>query len=228
MPAQRSGKVIEFNEVKKSFLSRSHWIKRQPVTELGHRIVAATVDEFAGKGVQGARVAGITRRAGTTDPNFYRYFVGLRQAALFIMSEYYWTPLNKRVNHYREATSQPEKLFDLILTSLIRSAEDDPARPWLAESKVFQIVVAESRNPFLLPEAAADAAYLSFLVTLENVIRAGQKKRIFKAQFRPALLASLLVTTLHGLLATRERDARGVRPTEAEVRKLANHLVGKN
>src|SRR5215472_9482464 len=201
MPAQRSGKVIEFNEVKKSFLSRSHWIKRQPVTELGHRIVAATVDEFAGKGVQGARVAGITRRAGTTDPNFYRYFVGLRQAALFIMSEYYWTPLNKRMNHYREVTTAPDKLFELTLTSLIRSAEDDPTRPWLAESKVFQIVVAESRNPFLLPEVALDAEYVSFLVTLEATIRDGQKMRLFKATFQAALMASLLVDTVHGVLA---------------------------
>src|SRR5215813_12361264 len=97
---------------------RAKLIKRQPNTDLGHRIVAATVDEFAAKGVQGSRVAEITRRAGTTDPNFYRYFVGLRQAALFIMSEYYWGPLNKRINHYREVTTAPETLFELTLTSL--------------------------------------------------------------------------------------------------------------
>jgi AcrR family transcriptional regulator len=148
MASKRLAKTIEFAAEKKNLLSNSQWIKRQPTTELGHRIVRATVDEFADKGVQGSRVAEITRRAGTTDPNFYRYFLGLRQAALFIMSEYYWSRLNKRINHYQEATTEPERLFDLILTSLIKSVEDDPERPWLAESKVFQIVVAESRNPF--------------------------------------------------------------------------------
>src|SRR5215471_11984647 len=163
MPNQERRKVVHLSVAKRRLPHSSKWIKRQPTTDLGHRIVAATVDEFAAKGVQGARVAEITRRAGTTDPNFYRYFMGLRQTALYIMSEYYWAPLNKRINHYREATTAPDKLLDLIVTSLIRSANDDPSRPWLAESNVFQIVVAESRNPFLLPEAALDPEYVSFL-----------------------------------------------------------------
>jgi AcrR family transcriptional regulator len=227
MAGRRSAKVIGFAKAKQLLLGNSQWIKRQPNTELGHKIVAATVDEFAIKGVQGARVAEITRRAGTTDPNFYRYFVGLRQAALFIMSEYYWAPLTKRVNHYQEATSEPDKLFDLIVSSLIRSAEDDHARPWLAESKVFQIVVAESRSPFLMPEAALDPEFLNFLKTLEHVIKTGQRKKKFKATFRPALLAALLVSTLHGLLARKERSPQNFRVTEDEVRRLADHLAGK-
>ena len=73
-------------------LRREQWIKRPPVTDLGHRIVSATVEEFAARGVLGARVAAITRRAGTTDPAFYRYFTGMKEAALFVMSEYYWGP----------------------------------------------------------------------------------------------------------------------------------------
>lgn len=227
MANPRSGQLIEFNAARKRLLSNSQWIKRRPITELGQRVVGATVDEFAAKGVQGARVAEITRRAGTTDPTFYRYFQGLRQAALFIMSEYYWEPLNKRINHYRDATDEPDKLFDLILTSLIRSAEDDPARPWLGESKVFQIVVAESRNPFLLPEAALEAEYVNFLATLEDVIKAGQKQKVFKASFRPALTASLLVNTMHGLLAHSTVSHPGFRVNEAEIRTVARHLVGK-
>ena len=227
MANPRPRRLIEFSAARKRLLGNSQWIKRQPVTELGQRIVGATVHEFATKGVQGARVAEITHRAGTTDPTFYRYFQGLRQAALYVMSEHYWAPINKRINHYREATNEPDKLFDLILTLLIRSTEDDPARPWLAESKVFQIVVAESRNPFLLPEAALDAQYVNFLATLEDVITTGQKQRIFKATFRPALLASLLVNTMHGLLAHSTVDHPGFRVNEAEVRCVARHLAGQ-
>jgi len=227
MASQRAATIIEFTEAKQRLLPNSQWIKRQPNTELGHRIVAATVAEFAAKGIQGSRVGEITRRAGTTDPNFYRYFVGLRQAALFIMSEYYWAPLNQRVNHYREVTTEPARLFDLIVSALIRSAKDDESRPWLAESKVFQIVVAESRNPQLLPEAALDAEYVRFLATLEEVIKTGQKKKIFKPIFRPALVASLLVTTLHGALARSTVNHRGFRVNEEEVRRLANHLAAR-
>ena len=36
---------------------RDQWIKRKPITGLGQRIVSATVEEFAAKGVLGARVA---------------------------------------------------------------------------------------------------------------------------------------------------------------------------
>jgi AcrR family transcriptional regulator len=217
---------MEFNAAEQQLVSRHQWIKRRPVTDLGFRIVAATVNEFAAKGVQGARVAEIARRAGTTDPTFYRYFLGLRQAALFVMSEYYWSPLNARLHHYRQVTDEPKKLFELIVTALIHSAENDRSRPWLAESKVFQIVVAESRNPFLLPDAALDAEYVGFLATLEEVIRAGQQQHVFHGEFRPALVASLLVNTLHGMLAQSVVGHRGFRVSEDEVGRVARHLVG--
>jgi AcrR family transcriptional regulator len=220
-----SGKVIEFNAARRSLQSRQQWIKRRPTTELGHRVVAATVDEFATKGVQGARVAEIVRRAGTTDPTFYRYFLGLRQAALFVMSEYYWWPLNIRLNHYREVTDDPTKLFDLIVSSLIHSAEDDRSRPWLAESKVFQIVVAESRSPFLLPDAALDTEYVGFLATLEEVVKSGQQQKLFNSDFRPALVATLLVNTLHGLLAQSSVGYRPFRVSEDEMLRVARRIV---
>jgi AcrR family transcriptional regulator len=210
----------------KRLLSRDQWIKRRPATELGFRVVSATVDEFAANGVQGTRVAEITRRAGTTDPTFYRYFPGLRQAALFIISEYYWAPLNLRLGHFKQVTEHPGQLFEAIVASLIHAAEDDPARPWLAESKVFQIVVAERRNPFLLSDSMLDSEYLAFLARLEVVIKAGQRQRIFATEFRPALLASLLVDALHGLLAQNALRYQPARVKSSEIERVARHLVG--
>lgn len=223
---RNTARVIEFDAGTGKLLSRGEWVKRKPVTELGHRIVAATVEVFAAKGVQGARVAEIARRAGTTDPTFYRYFMGLRQAALFIISEYYWSPLNLRLNHYRQVTDDPRKLFDLIITSLIRSADDDRQRPWLAESKVFQIVVGESRNPVLLPDSALEGEYVGFLARLEEVIKDGQKQGVFRAELRPALVASLLVNSLHGLLAQNAVRHPAFHVKEDEVRRVARLLVG--
>lgn len=225
-PARSLGKVVEFNAGAKSLFSRHRWIKRRPVTELAFRVVAATVEEFAVKGVQGARVGEITRRAGTTDPTFYRYFPGLRQAALFIISEYYWAPLNLRLSHFQQVTDNPGQLFEAIVASLIRSAADEPARPWLAESKVFQIVVAERRNPFLLPDSLLDAEYVGFLARLEEVIKAGQRRRIFTTEFRPALLAPLVVDALHGLLAQNAVRYQPFRVKTSEIERVAKHLVG--
>ena len=72
MQPLRAGSQNERSPAKMQPLGRELWIKREPVTKLGQRIVSATVEEFAAKGVLGSRVAEITRRAGTTDPAFYR------------------------------------------------------------------------------------------------------------------------------------------------------------
>ena len=223
---RNNAKVLEFKAGAKRLLSRQKWVKRLPATELGFRLVSATVEEFAAKGVQGARVAEITRRAGTTDPTFYRYFPGLTQAALFIISEYYWAPLNLRLSHFQQVSDDPRQLFEAIVAALIRSARDDPARPWLAESKVFQIVVAERRNPFLLPDSLLDSEYVGFLARLEEVIKTGQQRRIFRAEFRPALLAPLLVDALHGLLAQNAVRYQPFRVKSDEIERVAKYLVG--
>ena len=205
---------------------RREWIKREPITDLGHRIVSATVEEFATKGIAGARVAAITKRAGTTDPAFYRYFAGMKQAALFVMSEYYWAPLNTRLRHYRQITKDPLKLFETVVDSLIQSTEDDPSRPWLAESQVFRIVVVQMRNPFLLPESMLDSEYVAFVVELGDIIQAAQKRALFTSNLNPRLLAQILVSTLHQLLMLNGLSYQPLRVGREEARKVATALVG--
>jgi AcrR family transcriptional regulator len=207
-------------------LRREQWIKRQPVTALGQRIVRATVEEFAAKGVLGARVAEITRRAGTTDPAFYRYFTGMTEAALFVMSEYYWAPLNVRISHYQQITQDPQALFDAIVDALIQSTADDPSRPWLAESKVFRIVVAQMRNPALLPQSLLDSEYLNFIKTLEEILQDGQREGLFVSSLDARLLAQLLVNTLHGLLMLSSLPSQPVNVGTDEVKQVAALLVG--
>jgi len=220
--------VLKANRKKTGFapLRREQWIKRQPVTDLGHRMVSATVEEFAAKGVLGARVAEITRRAGTTDPAFYRYFAGMKEAALFVMSEYYWAPLNVRIGHYQQITPDPKRLFDAIVDALIQSTADDPSRPWLAESQVFRIVVAQMRNPALLPESFLDSEYLTFIKTLEEILRGGQKEGVFIRSLDAGLLAQLLVNTLHGLLMLNSLPFQPVSVGTDEVKQVAALLVG--
>lgn len=209
-----------------STVSRPDLIKREPTTELGYRIVSAVVEEFSTKGIAGARVAEIARMAGTTDPAFYRYFHGLRQAALFIMSEYYWKPLNVRVSHYLQVTRDPVGLFEAVVQALIGSSTDDVSRPWLAESKVFQIVVAQMRNPFLLPDSIVDQEYRGFLEKLTRILTTGQNQGVFQAGVRPDVLASLLVTTLHEMLMHNILCPEPAQATEEEIKRVAARLVG--
>jgi AcrR family transcriptional regulator len=206
--------------------NRREWIKREPTTDLGHRIVRATVEEFSTKGIAGARVAEITRRAGTTDPSFYRYFAGMKQAALYIMSEYYWAPLNTRIRHYGQITQDPLRLLETVVEALIQSAEDDAARPWLSESQVFRIVVVQMRNPFLLPDSMLESEYVAFIRGLEAIIQRGQATAGLVRNLEPGLLAQLLVTTLHGLLMLNHLRCQPARVGVNEVRKVAELLVG--
>lgn len=207
-------------------LHREQWIKKSPVTDLGHRIVSSTVDEFASKGVLGARIAEITKLAGTTDPAFYRYFAGIKQAALFIMSEYYWAPLNLRLNHYQQISHDPLQLFEAVIEALIHSTEDDHSRPWLAESNVFRIVVTQMRNPALLPETLLDSEYITFIDKLESIIGLGQEQKVFSNDLRPYLVAQTLVTSLHSLLLQGNLGLEHLKVEEKEIKQLAHRLVG--
>jgi AcrR family transcriptional regulator len=186
------------------------------------------VEEFAAKGILGARVAAITRRAGTTDPAFYRYFEGMKPAALFIMSEYYWAPLNLRLGHYRQITGDPLRLFEAVVDALIQSSADDVGRPWLAESQVFRIVVAQLRNPFLLPESLLDSEYLAFVKTLEEILTLGQQSAVFTTKLEAGLLAQLLVNTLHGLLMLNSLPFQPISVAIEDVKQVATLLVGRN
>ncbi len=223
---KQNRQTTELKTARQKILNRRELTKRDPTTEIAHKIIAAAVEEFAANGVGGARVAEICRRAGTTDPTFYRYFVGLRHAALFIISEFYWSPLNRRLNHYRQITEDPKKLFEAVVTSLICSAEDDANRPWLAESQVFKIVVAENRSPLLLPDSMLDDEYVGFLIKLEEIIKAGQRQSVFTVQLRPAIMASLLVGSLHGLIAQNMLRYQPFQIAENEMRVVAANLVG--
>lgn len=206
-------------------LHREQWIKKSPVTDLGHRIVSSTVEEFASKGVLGARIAEITKLAGTTDPAFYRYFAGIKPAALFIMSEYYWAPLNLKLNHYQQISHDPLQLFEAVIEALIHSTEDDHSRPWLAESKVFRVVVAQMRNPALLPETLLDSEYITFIDKLESIISLGQEQKVFSNDLRPYLVAQTLVTSLHGLLLQGNLALEHLKVEEKEIKQLAYRLV---
>ncbi len=220
------------NRAKKTPLTELHdhaqppRIKRDPNSDLAHRLISSTVEAFAEKGILGARVAEITHAAGTTDPAFYRYFPSIRDSALYIIGEYYWRPLNQRITHFQEVTNDPRQIFEAVLAALVRSTEDDHSRPWLAESKVFRVVVSELRNPFLLPDSLLDSEYLKFLGTLEGLFRDGQEKGCFDRRLRPVVMAHSLVMTLHGLFVENALSPRSLNISEEEIREVAYRLVG--
>jgi AcrR family transcriptional regulator len=217
--------AIQRHSIETAEQVRFRRIKREPSTGLARRLISATVETFAEKGILGARIAEITKAAGTTDPAFYRYFPSLRAAALFILSEYYWLPLNRRFAHYRQVTTDPEQLFDVVVSALIGSAKDDPVTPWLDESKVFQIVVSQMRNPFLLPDSLVDPEYLAFLRNLDVLILGGQEAGCFGIGVRSIVLAHSLVTTLHGLLVDNAVSPGRLKIQESEIRQVARRLV---
>lgn len=218
-------KVASQAQTELSF-KRQCWVKQNPITPLGQRIVAAMVNEFATKGVLGARVSDITRLAGTTDPTFYRYFHGIKQGALFIMSEYYWAPLNLKLNHFLQITTEPIQLFHAVVDCFIQSTGSKSENTDISLGKVFRIVVAQSRNPVLLPESMLEEEYLDFLEKLAQILAMGQQQGVFTNPMRAPVLATQLLTIVHGMLGQNAIPNQFFRVEEVEIRTLAAYLVG--
>lgn len=201
-------------------------LKRELANDVSRRIFKATIEEFAAKGILGARLASISEAAGVSDPAFYRYFPSLRDAALYILSAHYWHPLNLQFSAFQKVTANPVLLFEAVISSLIKSTEDNPGSPWISESQVFRIAVAQMRNPFLLPDSLLDPEYLIFLEKLSHILRHGQEQGMFTAEVRSELLARSVVNTLHGLLAERQVGQRQFVVDEQEIQTIARQLVG--
>jgi len=110
--------------------------------------------------------------------------------------------------------------------ALVQSTADDASRPWLAESQVFRIVVAQMRNPALLPKSFLDSKYLTFIKTLEEILHNEQREGVFIRSLDAGLLAQLLVNTLHGLLMLNSLPFQPVSVGTDEVKVVAALLVG--
>jgi hypothetical protein len=92
-------------------------------------------------------------------------------------------------------------------------------------AQVFRIVVAQMRNPALLPESLLDSEYLTFIKTLEEILRGGQRDGVFIQSLDASLLAPLLVNTLHGLLMLNSLPFQPVSVGTDEVKQVAALLV---
>ncbi|MBX7223949.1 MAG: TetR/AcrR family transcriptional regulator [Blastocatellia bacterium] len=202
------------------------YVKRELVTELSRQLFKATVEEFAGKGILGARVASITQAAGVTDPAFYRYFPSLRDAALYVLSVHYWKPLNQKLDNFQRVTSDPVLLFEAVVRALIESSADNSNQPWVPAGLVFRIAVAHLRNPFLLPDSLLDPEYQRFLEKLAFIIQEGQSQGRFQAAIASATLARTLVNSLHGLLVEQQIAPSHFTPQAEECQMVARQLVG--
>ena len=67
--------------------------------------------------------------------------------------------------------------------------------------------------------------YVGFLALLEEISKIGQQEKVFSNDLRPALLAPLLVNSLHGLRAQNQFHFQPFHVEEREVRQVAAKFI---
>jgi len=111
--------------------------------------LCGTVEEFAARR-SGARVGDIARRAGTTDPTFYRYFLGLppsrafRHSDITVSAQFAAEPLQAGYGRAESTIRAHCYIADPF-------GGKRPLAPVARRIEGLSIVVAESRNPFCCP-----------------------------------------------------------------------------
>jgi hypothetical protein len=182
-------------------ICREQWLNQLPTTIAGQRIIRAAIEEFASHGIAPDCIHQIAKRAGTSRSTFYRYFHGYREAALFIISEYYWAPLNLYLGYLvHQTSSNTAQQFDSVLQMVTQPPGSKPSHSQSVESMIFKVVLSQMYNPDLLPESVLDNEYLGFIDKFSKIIEKGQKEGLFLSTLRPTTMAELLVFTLQGLI----------------------------
>lgn len=196
---------------------------KRALTPVGQRLIQAVIECVAKRGSAATRIRDITNVAGTTEAAFYRFFIDLEQAILYVIRQY-WRRLNRVAAAYQRIQSEPLKLLDHIIGELLASHADDPETAE-DEAKVFRIVVREMRSPELSQRILTDPEYRRFVNTCIAVISAAQRQGKLPRQLNAKLVGELLVPLVHKILFL--QSVPGVyHPTTAQARQIVWRVLG--
>jgi TetR/AcrR family transcriptional regulator len=185
------------------------------------RILAAATQEFASKGLEGARVDEIARRAGANKNMIYHYYDskdGLFQA---VLEEMYGT-IRAHQTDTRLSNLSPADGMRLLVGSMFDVFCKFPAFVSLLQSEN----LAKARHVRRSSKIAA--LYNPFAVTLGGLLRRGSREGVFRASIDPidlyvsiASLAAYHISNRYTLSALFGADIG----TPRAVRRRRGHIV---
>lgn len=177
----------------------SLFLKDPEGTELGQKILTASIDLLYSVGFEQITFRKVARSISSTEASVYRYFENKTQLLAYLLS-WYLNWLEYRIDQNRERSDNPvEQLMDAIriITSQI---EDDPQFGHISESKLMEIMIHEG-NKVLFGRIKDQKKYYGVLLSFHSLLeRFEQMILAVNPQYRsPKNLSNMILLTANNL-----------------------------
>jgi TetR/AcrR family transcriptional regulator len=158
------------------------------------RILKAALDEFANKGIDGARVDEISRVSGVNKNMIYHYFKS---------KENLFTAVLENVYENVRARQEDSSLHNLDPTSAMRRLIERTADIWIAVPEFNRLLASENlhRAKHVRRSKKIQNMYLPLIESLKDILDRGVKSGVFRAGIDPVdLYISMTSLSAHYVL----------------------------
>jgi AcrR family transcriptional regulator len=177
----------------------SLFLKDPERTELGQKILTASIDLLYTIGFEHITFRKIAKSIGSTEASVYRYFENKTQLLAYLLS-WYLNWLEYRIDQNHNQSNTPlQQLTDAIriITSQI---EDDPQFGHISESKLMEIMIHEG-NKVLFGRIKDQKKYFGVLLSFHSLLeRFEQMTLAVNPNYRsPKNLSNMILLTANNL-----------------------------
>ncbi|RJP24973.1 MAG: TetR/AcrR family transcriptional regulator [Candidatus Abyssobacteria bacterium SURF_5] len=164
---------------------------KQKSNTIRESIIDAAIEVFARTGFYKAKAAEIAGKADVAVGTIYNYFKNKDDILISIFNERIGE-LTKSVRTAIEKVEKPEEKLSIILDSTISVLEHD--------RKLAEVITIELRQSNKFFSSTAIASVTEFLDLITDVIREGQKKKVFRLDIDPRFVSLTILGTIENLL----------------------------
>lgn len=154
-------------------------------------ILKGAIKVFAKRGFHRARTADVAKAASVAEGTIYNYFKGKDDLLVSIFEEV-WGEFTRRLRSQTSVMEDPGEKMAFILDETFTLFENDPA---LAE--VFLVELRQTKKIF---STRPTMVFLDFLELLEDTMREGIKKGVYRKDVNLEVLRAFLFGGVEGVL----------------------------
>lgn len=178
-------------------VNRKIYLKDPQSSNLGQRIVAASIDLIDEIGFESFTFRKLANVIQSTEASIYRYFESKHKLLLYLTA-WYWSWVEYRLVFGLANISDPVKRLSKAITILTNKVEQDHSFADINESKLYGLVIAESSKVYLTKdvdqenEEGAFAGYKKLVSRIGSIIA-----EINPAYKYPHMLVSSMIEGAH-------------------------------
>ncbi|MGE5147642.1 MAG: TetR/AcrR family transcriptional regulator [Candidatus Eiseniibacteriota bacterium] len=190
------------------------------------QILAAASAEFAAKGLAGARVDEIARRAGVNKRMLYHYF-GNKEALWLAVLEHAYDGIRKEERGLDVGRLPPEEGMRRLVEFSVRYCADHPEFLTLLNSENLH------KAKYLKRSTRMPELHSALLQVIADLLERGQRAGVFRQEVDPAelyihiaALGFFYFSNIHTLSVIFERDLNAPRTRRRHIKQAAEVILG--